>query len=502
MNQSRTRRLFSVLPLAGLAGCGMMNLERDPKVTQAARINVAMAAEASGDTQTALQLYAAAVAKDPSDTNAVVHYARALVNSRRVGLARELLQRQLQVQRNQPALSRELGTIEVLQGNAAQAMPLFDVALASDPSDVRALVNKAIGLDMLGRHGEAQQLYARADQISPNDDAIRNNMAMSMMLAGRAAEAQQIMDRVAEGGPVAVPRIRNNMAVLAASAGDMSRARQLSNGDISETELRALAEQVRRQEAAAVAARQAPPAAAEPAPAAVPLAAPVAAAPPATPVATPAATPSDGPVPLLTPRAGHRIDGEKTPPARVAPAPAAPRDRRNMTSIDTRMVEQVQRAAEREALSMVLASLPPVAAPVRAEARSADNSVRGYSRELPGVVAAMATVPLRLRPASIVPAGNDAALPNAVPRQVRMGYAVQLGALYSAELAQWSWKRATQRMPALMQGREGRIVHFVREADGREFWRVLAAGFADRASAVRFCEDVKSQGGDCFVTRG
>jgi len=473
--------------LVGLTGCGSLGFDNTPTVTQATRLNVAMAAEQSGDTQMALQLYAAAVAKNPSDTNAVVLYARALVNARRIGLARELLVRQLDTQAGQPALSRELATIDVLQGQPAQALPLFDIALARDPSDVRALVNKAIALDMLGNHLEAQALYRKADSLTPDDPAIRNNMAMSLALSGRAAEASQVMQNVAVG-PVAVPRIRNNMAVLAATNGDMARARQLSNGEITEAELRALSQQMRNREMVMPATPVS----------AVPAAMPVAAVPAPAPEAPAVIQPASAPMPLAVPgvdAAPRGPAGEKVAPARVTPPAAAP-SRNNMTMQRRRLIETVERAAEREFVdgAVALAAPLPVAPPVPVAAAPAVERPVGA----PAVVPALASGGMRVRVANM--SAETGARPSRRVSPV-MGYGVQLGALDSENMAQYAWKQMSARMPSLFDGREGSVAHMVRGSDGREFWRLITFGFTDRQSAQFFCDEVKAQGGDCFLTR-
>jgi len=468
-------RVLGLLPLLGLASCGLLSDDGRAELTNASRLNVAMAAEASGDNQMALQMYAAAVAKDPADTNATIHYARALVNARRIGLAREILARQLAARPGQPELSREVATIDVLQGQPAAALPRFDIALAANPSDVRALVNKAIALDMMGNHTDAQAIYRRADTLSPDDPAIRNNLAMSMMLDGRPAEATQVLQTVAEA-PVTMPRIRNNMAVLAAANGDMARARELSAGEISDAELRALAAQLRRSDPGA----------------AVP-AAPIAAAPDPAPAASaerPARRPARPSAAAATPR--------PTPAMRVhdkPTAPAARTERLNMTAVEPIVPDLVEQLAEKIANAFATPS--------------ATYGTRA------GVVPAMATTGLRMRSAALphtgmpnagMPsAGEQSGLPVVQPGPRRAsgqdaGFAVQLGALDTPRAANTAWRMMLARMPDLMQGHAAGIMRLMRD-DGRVFWRLRSFGFSDRDAAEQFCDDVKAQGTDCFVTK-
>lgn len=477
--------MFGLLPLLGLSGCGMFSGDRIPEVTNTARLNVALAAEASGDGQMALQIYASALAKDPSDTKAAVQYARALVNNRQLGLARELLSRQLAARPGQPDLSREFGTIEVLQGQAASAVPRFDVALNANPHDVRALVNKGIALDMLGRHAEAQQLYHRADALSPDDPAVRNNLAMSLMLHGRTQEASDILQGMT-GGTTDNPRIRNNMAVLAAASGDMARARQLTAGVISDVELQSLASQVRGVTQAAT------PLAALPAPAAL---APVAVAPLDAGVA--------GALPLTVPGQDATVTPVTSPTPRAVPARMQDKrgaGRLNMTEASPRPIADViarvfEQAVEKEAAFI-------------GDAPSVDRgpTLAHGMQILPAVAAS----PLRIR-AAVGPA-TAAPMPVATapvatapgPRRTitsRTGYSVQLATVGSESGAQSEWRRVNANTPFLMIGREAVVDQGIR-ADGRGFWRLRTAGFTDFGAARQFCDELKLSGRDCFVTGG
>lgn len=511
MKNSALSPVLGLLPLLGLTGCGMFSGDRTPEVTNAARLNVAMAAEASGDNQMALQIYATALAKDPTDTKAAVQYARALVNNRQVGLARELLSRQLALRPGQPDLSREFGTIEVLQGQAASAVPRFDVALNANPSDVRALVNKGIALDMLGRHAEAQQLYHRADGLSPDDPAVRNNLAMSLMLHGRTQEAGDVLQGFA-GGSSNNPRIRNNMAVLAAANGDMNRARQLTAGEISDVELRSLASQVRSGPATVAmpvgdSAIQAPAIQAPATPVAV---APVAAAPVATAprTTTPvAAVPVDtgvvGALPLTVPGQDATVTPVTAPVPRAAPARTQDKrgvGRLNMTEAGPRPIAAVIARALEQAIEKEAAFI--------GEAPTADGgpTLTEGMRILPAVAVSPLRVRTSVAPANVAPV-HAAPMPVAAaqgPRRVnasRMGYAVQLAAVGSEAGAQFEWRRLNASTPFLMMGREA-VVDQGTRTDGRGFWRLRTAGFMDFSAARQFCDELKLAGRDCFVTGG
>lgn len=74
---------------------------------------------------------------------------------------------------------------------------------------------------------------------------------------------------------------------------------------------------------------------------------------------------------------------------------------------------------------------------------------------------------------------------------------VQFAALSSEEAAHNEWQNLSKRMPDLLNSRQP--IYTRTERDGRSFWRVRTAGFADVAQARAFCEHVRSKGAGCSV---
>jgi hypothetical protein len=171
-----------------------------------------------------------------------------------------------------------------------------------------------------------------------------------------------------------------------------------------------------------------------------------------------------------------------------------------MTEVNRSLVASVERAAEREMIDAAI-SLPPVLA--ASAARPAGT---------PTVIPAMASGSMRIRVANLsadpgaqagAPVSSAPLAADAGPRVrgPRLGWGVQLGALDSEHMAQFAWRRMASRMPTLLDGREGSVAHMVRAGDGRSFWRLRTFGFESRDAAASFCDEVKAQGGDCFLTR-
>jgi len=75
-------------------------------------------------------------------------------------------------------------------------------------------------------------------------------------------------------------------------------------------------------------------------------------------------------------------------------------------------------------------------------------------------------------------------------------HVVQLGSFRSAEGAQRAWRHFTKRDPSL-NGHASLITQVT--VNGRQFWRVQAAGFSGYANARSMCGSVKARGGACLV---
>lgn len=77
----------------------------------------------------------------------------------------------------------------------------------------------------------------------------------------------------------------------------------------------------------------------------------------------------------------------------------------------------------------------------------------------------------------------------------------QIGAFGSDELARSEWARLSGRLGDLLEGKD-RVVQKA-ESGARTFYRLRAAGFADRADTRRFCSALQAEGTDCIpvVTR-
>ena len=185
-----------------------------------ARLQVAEAADAAGNTDLAALLYTQAAADQTSNIALQLRCADALARSGKVAQAREMLTARLRATASQPDLLRALALINLVSGESEQAMAGFDQLLLVKPDDAGALVDKAVALDLQGQHTAAQTLYRQVLAKSPDDAATKNDLAVSMMLEGRIQQALETLSPMQKAETLP-PRVRAKSGILYSAAGDV-----------------------------------------------------------------------------------------------------------------------------------------------------------------------------------------------------------------------------------------------------------------------------------------
>jgi Flp pilus assembly protein TadD len=233
------------LVVLSLAACGVLNAcafndsKRQPKLSAETRLQVAEAADAAGNTELAIAMYAAAADIEPDNIALQMRCADALARSGKVARARQLLTERLRTRSGQPELLRALALVDLVAGQPDQAIAGFRQVLAINPADAATRVDMAVALDLKGQHAAAQAIYQEVLAATPDDAATRNDLAVSMMLEGRTRQALETLAPLRDAD-TAPPRLKVNLGILYAATGDEARSRQLLGDRASDTELLAL----------------------------------------------------------------------------------------------------------------------------------------------------------------------------------------------------------------------------------------------------------------------
>jgi Flp pilus assembly protein TadD len=336
-----------------------------------------------------------------------------------------------------------LGDLYLKNGRFASAETTFSDVLTLDPDSMRASLSLALALTAQGKTMlAAAELDRVADRAAPGD------VGLAFALAGRPARAIQLLEPAARA-PEADARVRQNLALAYAIAGDWGKARVVAAQDVNPAELGA-----RLQSWADLAS---------PGNEAVRVARLLG--------VTPAA--ADPGQPLRLALATDALDESQF--AAVAPEPVTP----------------VPVAPIAKPVEVAHYPAPVASAPVEVRLAAAAQTL---------VKADPAVIKAPLKIAAInVPAFKPARTPTLeAPTKVGNGrFVVQIGAYQSAAIAQAAWVRAARRyaLNAELKPHSATV-----SIPGKGLLhRLSVAGFDSQAEAVRLCGSIRAKGGACFV---
>ena len=128
----------------------------------------------------------------------------------------------------------------ISNGQSKQAVDILKQAERRGERDWRLYSALGSALDQTGRNAEARTYYQKALRLNPTEVKIQNNLAMSYTLEGKFANAEKIL-RKANDTPTgrAMPRIRQNLALVVGLQGRFDEARQIASRDLPKAQVEA-----------------------------------------------------------------------------------------------------------------------------------------------------------------------------------------------------------------------------------------------------------------------
>lgn len=458
--RSRLHTAISALALASMlsacAGVGASN--RPTRVSDYRNKNIdtalatrALAALNANDPAGAIVLAERAVAKAPKDAGFRALLGNAYFAAGRFASAEQSFKDSLSLYPDQPQVMLKLALVEIAQGKTDDAMAFLDFARPSlDPADY----------------------------------------GLALALAGRPADAIPVL-REAAGSTRADARVRQNLALAYALAGDWVNARVVASQDISP---RDLDERIQGWMQFAGGSKPAAQVAAlvGVTPAAVDPGEPVQLALVKDDSQMAAAAPA--PAPVSAPQPAPAVEAYYPPPpppvevpmATAAPAEAAP-------------APVVEAAMQQPEVGSITVKLPP-AAPV-AVAQPAIAAASPTYVPPPIAVEDFPYVEVKRHPKKaplVIASARSIRAPvqQAVLRTGRSNIVVQLGAFASSGRVLAAWNAAARRHGGL-RDYSPMSARFV-SARG-PVYRLSVKGFASPAEAGKLCNAIKRSGGSCFV---
>jgi Flp pilus assembly protein TadD len=462
---------------------------------------------------------ASASARTPAD-GAVKFYAKAQA-AHQAGQAAEAIgfaERAVELAPRDSGYRMLLGDLYLKNGRFGSAGTAFGDVLTLDPGNSRAAFNRALALIAEGNTGEATlELDRLAVTAAPGD------VGLAFALAGQPQRAIEMLEPAARS-PGATARVRQNLALAYALAGEWQKARIVAAQDLSPADLAERLEQwaafarpnaahtqvasllgvtpaadpgqpVRLALAPTTPQGQAYAAADPVQPQRVAQGGPLEPAPEAAPAAP-------APLPIVSaPRATVELAAI---PAPAAPAPIVP-PAETPVSVSAEAPVLFASAPLQQALALPAVAAEEsaeVAVPVKTAAKAAPKA-NPKTKLVAGVQFAAAvkslvepaqpTVRTRVKIAS---APIRAFQPQ--PRKIATGgrYVVQLGAFRTAPQVEKAWAAAVGRYGF---GGRNPLSTTVNVPGKGIFHRLAVSGFDAPADAARACQTVRSKGGVCFV---
>jgi D-alanyl-D-alanine carboxypeptidase len=351
-----------------------------------------------------------------------------------------------------------LGNAYFAGGRFWSAESAYKDALAIYPNQSGVVLKLALAEIALGKSNEAVSLLQGAQSVLDPAD-----YGLALALAGRAAVAVPVLESAARAQG-ADARVRQNLALAYALAGDWTQARAVAAQDVSANHLDGRIQQWMQL--------------AKPAKASDQVAAVVG--------VTPAVVDEGQPVRLAL----------NKPDSRLAEAVAA---------AEPQVVEAAPPAVP--APQPQFAEAAPASAPEAAAQSQPGTSEAGSPAPFTLAMMAAAAPDAPSAFAAFAPKPASAAKPAAatkrasaparsVQRQGNSNAVIQLGSYRSPQQVTAGWSRLTRRYPALRAYLPMRARF---DSPDGTFWRLSIKGFSSQREAIARCQLLKSRGGSCFV---
>ena len=157
------------------------------------QFNLAKSLEAMHDDTSAIQAYDAALRAKPGWQEAVIEYAKLLLNHRKTRLAGELVQNAIGLHPQDFGLYAQMGQILMRQSNFKKAASSFEIANRLVSGNAENLKNLAEAFEKLGKKEEAVLTVKKAESVEPEDEKIKKSAASILLTAEKYREAAEVI---------------------------------------------------------------------------------------------------------------------------------------------------------------------------------------------------------------------------------------------------------------------------------------------------------------------
>jgi Flp pilus assembly protein TadD len=142
--------------------------------------------------------------------------------------------------RGDVAAQTKVGKAQLAAGDVQGASETLQRAVELNPGDAQLHSVLGATLDQLTKHSEAREQHQAALALAPEDLSVLNNAAMSFALQGKLAEAEAILRKAAaHPNAKAIPRVRQNLALVVGLQGRFDEAKQIASEDLPPDQVQA-----------------------------------------------------------------------------------------------------------------------------------------------------------------------------------------------------------------------------------------------------------------------
>jgi D-alanyl-D-alanine carboxypeptidase len=360
-----------------------------------------------------------------------------------------------------------LGNAYFAAGRFWSAESAYTDALAIYPSQPGVVLKLALAEIALGKNNEAVKLLQGAQSVLDPAD-----YGLALALAGHAADAVPVLEATARAQG-ADARVRQNLALAYALAGDWTQARAVAAQDVSANQLDGriqqwmqLAKPARSSDQVAAVVGVAPAVLDQGQPMRLALKKPDSR------LAEAAAASVVAPVAVAEPQVA-----EAAPPAIPAPQPQF------AEAVPASPAEPA--AQPQPVVSEAGSPAPLTLAMIAAAAPDAPSAFAAFAPKMPAPAAKPSAAKRTPAPAA-----------RSAQRQGNSNAVIQLGSYRSPQQVTAGWSRLTKRYPALRSYLPMRARF---DSPNGTFWRLSIQGFSTQREAIARCQLLKSRGGSCFV---
>ncbi len=193
--------------------------------------SAAKTSEASGDYLAAAGYWQSLLDREPTNIEASVGLAENLRRLGQYAYATDVLRSALTHNADDPALLSLYGRTLVQSGDAADAVEPLQSAATQDATSWETFAALGVAYGMLDEPEKAGEANLRALALSPGNPKVLNNMGLEAAMDGNLDAGIDFLERAAQHEEADVT-VRQNLALLLAYRGDLSRAEQLTRQDL------------------------------------------------------------------------------------------------------------------------------------------------------------------------------------------------------------------------------------------------------------------------------